>query len=255
MNTIETYLGQIPVLSTEEMIEVDRLMIEEYGIILIQMMENAGRCLAIVAMREFLKSNFSDKQVIILVGTGGNGGGALVCARRLHNWGVRVSVYLSAAEGKMTPIPKHQLDSIQQMNIPVYSGLDLPQNSDGMDLIIDGIIGYSIQGDPYGLPKQMIEWANTQSAPTLSLDTPSGLDLTTGTIHKPTIKATATLTLALPKEGLFKEQVQDYRGNLFLGDISVPPQLYAEPSLKLEVSSDLFVKGDVIRIPFYNKMI
>ena len=248
MNTIETYLGQIPVLSTEEMIEVDRLMIEEYGIILIQMMENAGRCLAIVAMREFLKSNFSDKQVIILAGTGGNGGGALVCARRLHNWGVRVSVYLSAAEGKMTPIPKHQLESIQQMNIPVYSGLDLPQNSEGIDLIIDGIIGYSIQGDPYGLPKQMIEWANAQTRPKLSLDTPSGLDLTTGAIHNPTVKATATLTLALPKEGLFKEQVQDYRGDLFLGDISVPPQLFAEPSLNIKVPSDLFTDGDIIRI-------
>ncbi|MEM6376663.1 MAG: NAD(P)H-hydrate epimerase [Bacteroidota bacterium] len=95
MNTIETYSGKIPVLSTEEMIEVDRLMIEEYGIVLIQMMENAGRCLAIVAMREFLKSNFSNKKVIILAGTGGNGGGALVCARRLHNWGVGVSVYLN----------------------------------------------------------------------------------------------------------------------------------------------------------------
>ncbi|MEM6376664.1 MAG: hypothetical protein AAF705_00495 [Bacteroidota bacterium] len=61
------------------------------------------------------------------------------------------------------------------------------------------------------------------------------------------------MTLALPKEGLFKNQVQDYRGDLFLGDLSVPPKLYAAPSLKLEVSSDLFTKGDVIRVQIHNK--
>ena len=82
----------IPRLTTAQMVEVDRLMTEEYHIELLQMMENAGRCLAILAVRRFLKKKLKKKRVVVLAGTGGNGGGALVCARRLHGWGANVSV-------------------------------------------------------------------------------------------------------------------------------------------------------------------
>ena len=84
-----TYIKQIASgylkIDTPQMIEVDRLMMEDYHIELIQMMENAGRCLAIVAREEFLGKDPHKKRIAILAGTGGNGGGALVCARRLHN--------------------------------------------------------------------------------------------------------------------------------------------------------------------------
>jgi NAD(P)H-hydrate epimerase len=66
--------------------------------------------------------------------------------------------------------------------------------------------------------------------------------------YTPTVRADATLTLALPKQGLFKKEVLPWRGELFLGDISVPPALYAEPSLNLKVKSDIFAKSDVVKI-------
>ena len=62
------------------MIEVDRAMIEDYKIELIQMMENAGRNLAQLARERFLNGDPLRKNVVVLAGTGGNGGGALVCA-------------------------------------------------------------------------------------------------------------------------------------------------------------------------------
>ena len=95
---IPTYSGEMPYLTTEQMIEVDRAMMEDYTIGLIQMMENAGRNLAHLARERFFEGDPQGKQVIILAGTGGNGGGALVCARRLHNYGVQVQVYLSKAD-------------------------------------------------------------------------------------------------------------------------------------------------------------
>ncbi|MEO0333000.1 MAG: NAD(P)H-hydrate epimerase, partial [Bacteroidota bacterium] len=67
----------IPYITTEQMVEVDHLMIKQYRIELIQMMENAGRCLALVAKERFLENNLVGKQVIVLAGTGGNGGGAM----------------------------------------------------------------------------------------------------------------------------------------------------------------------------------
>ncbi len=67
----------IPYLTTEQMIEVDRAMIKDFKIELIQMMENAGRNLASLARERFLDGDPSGKRVVVLVGTGGNGGGAL----------------------------------------------------------------------------------------------------------------------------------------------------------------------------------
>ena len=78
--------GKIPYLTTKQIIEVDQLMVEKYHIDLIQMMENAGRNLAHLARTRFLTGDLEQKRVKVLAGTGRNGGGALVCARRLHNW-------------------------------------------------------------------------------------------------------------------------------------------------------------------------
>lgn len=244
--TIPTYIDSIPVLTTQQMIEVDKLMIEEYKIELIQMMENAGRCLAVLAMRRFLEHSAPEKDIIILAGTGGNGGGAMVCARRLATWGFNVQVYVTSHE-RMAKVPGHQLDILTRMGVQTGSVDQLPDNRVG-SLIIDGIIGYSIKGDPRNAAKEMIEWANRQKAFVMSLDTPSGIDLTTGNVYSPVIRADATLTLALPKSGLYGDQVKPIRGELYLGDISVPPGLYRKPGIGLEVSKALFRQGDVLRI-------
>lgn len=64
----------IPWLTTDQMIEVDRSMIEDFGIEFVQMMENAGRGLATLARERFLDGDPRGKRVIVLAGTGGNGG-------------------------------------------------------------------------------------------------------------------------------------------------------------------------------------
>ena len=236
--------SEMLIIDTPQMIEVDRLMIEEYHIELIQMMENAGRCLAIVARDVFLDKDPQEKKICILAGTGGNGGGALVSARRLSNWGANVTVVLTDVDEKMTKVPKHQLDILRRMNVRISTKEIINEN---FDLIIDGIIGYSVKGNPYGVAKNMIDWANLNKTSVLSLDTPSGLDLTTGTIHNPTIIAEATLTLAMPKKGLFADSALKYVGDLYLGDISVPSQLYMEDSLNLKVEN-LFRYSDILKI-------
>ena len=133
----------ILMIDTPQMIEVDRLMIEEYRIELIQMMENAGRCLAIVARDVFLGKDPEGKKVCILAGTGGNGGGALVCARRLSNWGANVSIVLTGTDDKMTKVPRHQLGILRRMGVRISNAQLI---EDSYDLIVDGIIGYSVKG-------------------------------------------------------------------------------------------------------------
>ncbi|MFK7847027.1 MAG: NAD(P)H-hydrate epimerase, partial [Rhodothermales bacterium] len=147
-----------PFITTEQMIEVDRAMIEDYKILLIQMMENAGRNLADLARRRFLEGNPVRKRVIVLAGKGGNGGGGLVCARRLHNWGADVAVYLTTEDDDFSGIPAHQLDILQQMKVTVHTQ-EIPDMQPA-DLVIDAVIGYSLSGNPRGRAAVLINEAN-----------------------------------------------------------------------------------------------
>lgn len=240
------FVTDIPFVDTIQMIEVDRAMIEDYGIELIQMMENAGRNLAHLARMRFLGGDPRGKRVVVLAGKGGNGGGALVCARRLHNFGAHVEVFVTQADKAFAPIPAHQLAILRRMGVSIgpSEGLDSAENH---ALIIDGIIGYSLNGAPRGSAKSMIHWANAQEAPTLALDAPSGIDTTSGTVFDPAIQATATMTLALPKKGLLMQDVAAQVGELYLADISVPPDLYASSALQIEVNH-IFAKSDIVRL-------
>ncbi|MFW6034295.1 MAG: NAD(P)H-hydrate epimerase, partial [bacterium] len=73
----------LPALTADQMREIDRIMIDELHIDLIQMMENAGRSLADLAQRRYAPAD-----AVVLAGPGGNGGGGLVAARHLANRGI-----------------------------------------------------------------------------------------------------------------------------------------------------------------------
>ncbi len=233
-------------IDTPQMVEVDRLMMEEYHIELIQMMENAGRCLAILTKERFFNGDVEGKNIVVLAGTGGNGGGALVAARRLHNWGAKVRVFVTAEAEKFTPIPLHQYKILKRMGVSVQLADEI-NHLDTPDAVIDGVIGYSLKGNPHGFAAAMIHWANSKKVPIIALDTPSGLDLTSGMRYDPIINATATLTLALPKKGLFVDEVKAMVGELYLGDISVPNELYREKSLGLN-PVNIFRYSDIVRL-------
>jgi len=236
----------IPYLTTAQMVEVDRIMMQDFKIELIQMMENAGRNLAHLARVRFLDDDPTGKKIVVLAGTGGNGGGALVCARRLHNWGARVQVFLSRPDEDFAQVPAHQLDIVRRMGIPVALVQEI-LSGEPPDLVIDGLIGYSLKGAPRGSAADLIRWANQQPAPVLALDAPSGVDTTTGFVYDPAIRATATLTLALPKEGLRAVNVKPVVGELYLADISVPPQLY-EKAVPGMIVGALFAESEILRL-------
>jgi NAD(P)H-hydrate epimerase len=240
------HTGDIPYLTTDQMREVDRLMIEVYHIELVQMMENAGQNLAHLARERFFAGDPRGKRVAILAGAGGNGGGALVCARRLHNYGAQIQAFVAVPVEKLAAVTRHQLDIVRRMGIPVvYS--EMVAESEKTDLVIDGLIGYGLKDVPRGRAANLIRWANATSAPILALDIPSGLDASSGASFDPTIRAAATMTLGLPKRGLAAPGAEAYVGELYVADICVPPELYARLLLDLNVGP-LFAKSDIIRL-------
>jgi NAD(P)H-hydrate epimerase len=226
--------------------EVDRLMIEEFGIILLQMMENAGRTLATQA-RQMLGGDVRGQRVVVLAGRGGNGGGGLVAARRLFNWGADVTVILGQAMEELQGVPAHQLAILRQIGVPVH-GPEAAGPDDALlrpaGLILDALIGYSLRGAPREPIASLIRAANTARPPILALDIPSGLDGDAGTAADPTIRAAATLTLALPKAGLVQPAARAWVGDLYVADISVPEAVYRR--LGLDVGP-IFARSDIVR--------
>ena len=236
----------VPFITTDQMREVDRAMIEDFGISLVQMMENAGRNLAHLARQRFLDGDPPERRVVVLAGTGGNGGGGLVCARRLRNWGAEVQVWMTAPSSDLADVPLHQLGILQRMGISIIVGgelLVLPP----ADLLVDSMIGYSLTGAPTGLVATLIDAANNHGASILALDVPSGVDTTTGAAGGRAIRAKATLTLAMPKVGLRAETAKQHIGELYLADISVPPELYGRPPLDLKVPN-VFAHDEIVRL-------
>lgn len=241
----EISAADVPYLTTDQMIEVDRAMMEDYRIDLVRMMENAGRNQAHLARERFLGGDPRARRVVVLAGTGGNGGGALVAARRLHNYGSVVSVLVTKPIDDFTPVPGQQLDLLRRMGLTIGAAGDM-ESIETPDLVLDGVIGYSLHGAPRGEAGTLVRWANEQAAPVLSLDAPSGVDTTTGTVFEPAIRAAATMTLALPKEGLRAPGVDTHVGELYLADISAPPELYAR-FLGIDVGP-IFASSDIVRL-------
>jgi len=236
---------EIPYLTADQMAEVDRLMVEEFGIHLVQMMENAGSQLAELARNRFLEGDVVGKQVLLLAGSGGNGGGAMVCARHLHNWGAEVTVVLSKEVQDLVGTIKHQGEILQRMEVEIGGFKDIEEKSQ-WNLIVDGIIGYSLQGALRGRAAEMIRWANEQKPPVLALDLPSGLNASTGEVLEPTVRAAATMTLALPKVGL-RAAEKKVVGELYLADIGVPPELYSLAPLNMDIGP-LFTQKQIMRL-------
>jgi NAD(P)H-hydrate epimerase len=113
------------------------------------------------------------------------------------------------------------------------------------EAIIDGLIGYGLRGNPQDQTAALIEWANVSGLPVCSLDLPSGLDANTGMPGTPCMRASITLTLALPKTGLLSPTARGVTGTLLLADISIPARIYESLGL---ARPDAFSASPVVQI-------
>jgi NAD(P)H-hydrate epimerase len=232
---------RVPAVTADQMREVDRIAVEDFGLGILQMMENAGRNLALnvvdmLGLAEVSRHPASSDvgpgqrpEVAILAGSGGNGGGGLCCARHLHNRGFRVSVLLTRDPAELSGAAAHQLRILRAAGIEPVELADADEVLRRSWIVVDALIGYSLRGAPRGRAAQLIDRSNEQAARVLSLDLPSGLDATTGDVPGAVVRPERTLTLALPKTGL-----RDLPGELYLADIGIPPEVYRALDLSFE---------------------
>ncbi len=204
----------VTAVTAAEMAEVDRVAVEEVGLSLLVMMENAGRALAATVQARVLEG-----PVTVLVGGGGNGGGGLCAARHLANHGRDVAVVLDREPDTLKGAAVRQLRVLGDAAIDRSDSAAIP--IDNAAVLVDALVGYSLVGGLRGRAAELAGMANESSAPTVSLDVPSGIDASTGERSGAAFEPSATVTLALPKVGL-----RSVGGVVELADIGIPRRVY-----------------------------
>ena len=220
------------------MAEVDRIASEDLGIPLDALMENASHQIAIAA-RLFLGS-VAGKRIVAFAGSGNNGGDAIGALRHLSGWGAAVGVILAGPAERLRPLARRQLDILAKLGVPRDAAA-----VDDADLLIDGLLGYSVAGPPRDAVADLVRAANASRLPILAVDLPSGMHPDTGEPLGATIRAALTVTLALPKRGLIVTPSRSLVGDLLLADIGIPPQAFDRLTIE---TRGLFESGDLIRI-------
>jgi len=240
----------VPAVSAGTMAEIDRLAVEEFGIEIGQMMEQAGSHLAELVRCE-LGGDLRGKRLIVLVGPGNNGGGGLAAARHLANRGASVRVVLARPVNRLSAPARHQLATLLAMAVEccvaVYdvSHTELEAELDGAAAAVDALLGYRGTGEPRGEVAELIGQLAASPAPAISLDLPTGIDPDSGEAAGVAICAAATLTLALPKTGLLTASGRVHAGRIYLADLGLPAALYRR--LGIEPGTP-FAGGPIVRI-------
>ena len=224
VNIFQTATGKaLTAVTASEMEAVDRVAVDEFGISLLQMMENAGRNLA------WHICDTRTGPVIVLAGNGGNGGGGLCAARHLANRDIPISVVLDRHPDELDGAARTQYETLVAMDVRVDHGSDALVTQD-IGTVVDALVGYGLNGPLRGTAGELVEYINERDAAVVSLEIPSGMDATTGEQSGPCVEPDRVVTLALPKMGL-----SEVKTNLYLADIGIPAGIYE--SLDIQYSN------------------
>jgi len=239
----------VPGVSIEQMREVDRLMVDEIGVSILMMMENASRNIAILS-RKLLGGSIKNKHIVVLCGKGNNGGDGLGAARHLINFGGMVTCILSGRKENLGENARVQFNVLKNIDASIIEFSDqeeqiIQEKINNSDLVIDTLLGYNLKGNPKEPIATLINLSNSSGREVLAVDIPSGLDGNTGQPHAPAIKAKTTITLALPKVGLLTDLAREYVGELYVADLSVPLNIYTRLGISV---TNIFEHEEIVRL-------
>lgn len=208
-------------ITREQAREFDRRAIEDLRVPSVCLMENAGRQVADAACGMISEGD----RVLILCGTGNNGGDGLVAARHLLLRGVDVEVILLGTKEKLTPDSGTNYTAAVNCSVPVHVEKSLLEA--GIDparygLIIDALLGTGISGEVREPFVYAIDLVNKLEIPVLAADIPSGLDCNTGRVLGTCVKADRTVTFILKKVGFETGSGPEMCGEVTVADIGVP---------------------------------
>lgn len=217
--------------------QADAAALTRFGIAPLQLMEVAGWQVARF-VTDFL-GHAAGARVLVVAGSGNNGGDALCAARFLAQRGAAIRVSLVPPRDQES-LAAHHGQTLRALGIPLQ---EAPNGIDAeADLIVDGVFGTGIRPPLRPDARTIVEAINLSGRPVVSVDVPSGMDADDASGAEDAVRASATVTLAAPKAGLRRTPIS---GRIFLADIGMPPSLFstAGPSLAAAYS-----QGDLVEL-------
>jgi NAD(P)H-hydrate epimerase len=239
----------IPVLSRAQMRAFDAYAIQNCSVPSLVLMENAGRNATDVLVRELLGNDPDGARVVIVCGTGNNGGDGLVIARHLLARGADPAVYLLGDLERLSADARANLDvwrSLEGELNEIAAGEALSPLTEALsdaDAVVDALFGTGLDRPIEGFLADAIRAVNESGVPCLAVDVPSGLDADSGALLGVAIEARATVTFAHQKLGILTPSGAFHAGHVHVVDIGVPAALVAHvgSSGQLLEKSDLTV--------------
>ena len=212
------------VVTAQQMRDLDRRAMEEFGMPGAVLMENAGRAVVDVMLREF--GSLEGKRIAVFCGSGNNGGDGAVIARLLWLLGAIPEVALVGSYDSLKPEARTHFDILNSLEINIngfgYDSPPRPLTEDfgwRVDMVVDAMLGTCSAGAPRDGYATAIASVNKTDCPVIAVDIPSGVDADTGAVQGQAIRATHTVTFAYPKVGLFLFPGAANVGKLHVADI------------------------------------
>ncbi len=229
------------IVTADQMMDIDRRAAAA-GITTEFLMENAGKSVAEQA-RAFT-GRIAGRSVLALAGPGNNGGDALVAANYMHEWGADVSVYLlgdrSRADSNLARLKRRKVPLHYLGKDPKYTRLKSLLGP--ASVVIDGILGTGRSRPIEGAFKEVLGRLNQEKLKRpemviVAVDIPTGLNADTGAVDHACPHADLTVTLGLPKPGLYNFPGAERAGKLVIADIGIPD------SLSSDVETEIITAG------------
>jgi ADP-dependent NAD(P)H-hydrate dehydratase / NAD(P)H-hydrate epimerase len=186
-------------------------------------------------------ARFCRGRTAVVCGVGNNAGDGLAAARHLHRWG-RLSSVSCVDATRLRGAAARERDALGRLGIAISDELTIGD----AEIIVDGIFGTGLSRAPEGKFAAWIETINGSRLRVIAIDVPSGLDADSGLAYAPTVRAHTTVTLGLAKPGLINGDGPGHAGEIWLVDIGVPSEAYAE--VGIAIPPDLFAEHDTVRL-------
>jgi hydroxyethylthiazole kinase-like uncharacterized protein yjeF len=229
------------ILTARQMGEVDGLTTARYGIPSLLLMENAGH--AVAGELERACPRLRDKKILILCGTGNNGGDGLVVARHLVSRGIRPEIWILGDDARYRGDAMENWRMIQSLGLTIRNLPDDASRAEALagtprpDVILDAIFGTGLS-KPLGREfEKTIEWVNASRPPAMvvSVDLPSGVFADDPEGKGISIQADLTVTFTSLKAALVFPPASERAGRVVVAAIGSPATLLENPEYSVEL--------------------
>ena len=203
------------IVTSGQMKRLDQFTIQEMGVPSLVLMERAA-----LAVTEELEKNFDTGRVLVVCGSGNNGGDGIAAARLLYLAGVRTEIFLAGKMESFTEETRIQWKIAEKYGVPIVKNPDPAEYT----TIVDAIFGVGLSRNVEGHYEALLKKLDASGVPVLAVDVPSGIDASRGRVMGTALHARQTVTFACAKAGLLLYPGASYAGQVTVRDVGICPE-------------------------------